>query len=60
MIAEISNYFDHPHSFNNQQPRLQKLNAISADHFGDQVLQFYHDMQRLYQKEVADNKGKLE
>lgn len=60
MINEISNYFDHPHSFNNQQPRLQKLHAISADYFSDQVLQFYHDMQQLYQKEVATNKGKLE
>ena len=48
MIKAISNYLDHPQQFADPQPRLRKLNTISADHFGDQVLKFYHDMQHFY------------
>ncbi len=43
MQAQITNYLLHPHAFSDPQPRQRKLFEISADHFGDSVLNFYHD-----------------
>lgn len=43
MQAQIENYIRHPHAFSDPQPRKNKLYEISADHFGDSVLNFYHD-----------------
>ena len=43
MEAQIKNYIRHPHAFADPQPRKDKLYEISADHFGDSILAFYHD-----------------
>ncbi|WP_125608344.1 glycosyltransferase family 4 protein [Lapidilactobacillus bayanensis] len=43
MAAQIENYICHPHAFADPRPRKNKLFEISADHFGDSVLSFYHD-----------------
>lgn len=43
MEAQIENYIRHPHAFADPQPRKDKSYEISADHFGDSILAFYHD-----------------
>lgn len=43
MQAQVINYLQHPHAFSDPKPRERKLIEISADHFGDSVLDFYQD-----------------
>ncbi|MCD2257253.1 glycosyltransferase family 4 protein [Agrilactobacillus fermenti] len=48
MVAEISQYLLHPAAFNDEIIRRQKLNEISADTFGNRILDFYHNAQSIF------------
>lgn len=43
MKQQVVNYLQHPHAFTDEAPRQRKLYDISADHFGDQIHDFYQD-----------------
>ncbi len=43
MKQQVINYLQHPHAFTDEAPRKRKLFEISADHFGDQIHDFYQD-----------------
>ena len=41
MVSQCVQYLKHPQAFDDPKPRESKLQAISADQFGDSVLAFY-------------------
>ncbi len=41
MVSQCVQYLKHPQAFDDPKPRQSKLQAISADQFGDAVLAFY-------------------
>lgn len=51
MVREIVQYLLHPAAFNDFETRQSKLYDISADNFGDHILDFYRWAQGIY---VAD------
>jgi 1,2-diacylglycerol 3-alpha-glucosyltransferase len=49
MVQQVTRYLAHPQAFNDPEPRLRKLELISAPHFGHRVVQFYRTAQTYYE-----------
>ncbi|MDB7663172.1 glycosyltransferase family 4 protein [Lacticaseibacillus rhamnosus] len=54
MVHQVVNYLKHPNAYDDPKPRTEKLVAISADRFGDRVLDFYRDVISHYSPNEAD------
>ena len=54
MVHQVVNYLKHPNAYDDPKPRTEKLAAISADRFGDRVLDFYRDVISHYSPNEAD------
>lgn len=54
MVHQVVNYLKHPNAYDDAKPRQEKLAAISADRFGDRVLDFYQDILSHYSPNEAD------
>lgn len=57
MVHQILTYLAHPHSYSDPGPRQRKLYAISATHFGEQVVRFYQDTRSDYAQRHPDSAG---
>ncbi|KRM86367.1 glycosyltransferase family 4 protein [Lacticaseibacillus thailandensis] len=53
MAAQVVDYFDHPDAYRGDDARNAKLQAVSADEFGNRILQFYQDATVYYQTAIA-------
>ncbi|UQS81648.1 glycosyltransferase [Bombilactobacillus folatiphilus] len=51
----VIQYIDHPNLFDDPKPRKQKLYEISADLFGDQVLEFYQNSYKYFLRKKLAN-----
>ena len=60
MLPQILNYLNHPGAFDDPAPRQNKLHAISADYFAEQMVQFYKQAQVLYDELKLDQDELLE
>ncbi|MEJ1318875.1 glycosyltransferase family 4 protein [Latilactobacillus sakei] len=60
MLHQILNYLNHPGAFDDPRPRQNKLHAISADYFAEQMVQFYKQSQVLYDELKLDQDELLE
>ncbi|WP_179396295.1 glycosyltransferase family 4 protein [Lacticaseibacillus absianus] len=54
MVHQVVNYLTHPQVFDDPAPREAKLTAISADLFGDRILQVYQGAMTQYTRELND------
>ncbi|RXT55321.1 glycosyltransferase family 4 protein [Lacticaseibacillus chiayiensis] len=54
MVHQVVNYLRHPNAYDDPKPRTEKLAAISADRFGDRVLDFYRDVISHYSPNETD------
>ncbi|WP_225048157.1 glycosyltransferase family 4 protein [Lacticaseibacillus kribbianus] len=62
MVHQVCGYLTHPQAFSDPAPRAAKLQAISADLFGDRVLTFYDAAIARYQQTLSasDDKAAVE
>lgn len=56
MVQQLATYLEHPHAFDDDEPRLAKMAAISADNFGQHVCTFYEQAIRNYEVPQDDFK----
>lgn len=61
MAAQVVDYLDYPEQYSNDDARSAKLQSVSADEFGNRILQFYQDATVYYQTAIAgrENRGPI-
>lgn len=57
LVAAISEYLLHPQKYLDEQPLKEKLSSISAESFGQKVMEFYQEAQNNYAQSLTNRSG---